>query len=153
MPVIGYPEAYYLKHVKEADERGDQLGRDAYKVGQYVTLGMDHKEAPERKAKYFGHALRRHSTAPPGAPFNVQDFYHRLADLVRKSAGQEALRLAKREHETLQKRHSGGANREMLSHEFSEYLKKLTGDNHLHCPEWLSQECWDHIRAMRSHWT
>src|SRR3954470_5680601 len=81
MPVIGYPEAYYLKHVKEADERGDQLGHDAFKVGQYLTLGMGQKEPPERKAKYFGHALRRHASPPPDADAHVRDYYHRLGDL------------------------------------------------------------------------
>jgi hypothetical protein len=153
MPVIGYPEQYYLKHVQDADKSNDILGRDAYKVGQYVTLGVDHKEPPDRKAKYFNHALRRHATAPAGSTVPVADFYQRLADVVRKHAGQEVLRLAKRESEMLQKRLSGGTNRETLKQEFHDFFRKLTGESHHHCPEWLSHECWDQLRAIRSHWS
>src|SRR3954466_13695244 len=120
LPCLGYPEAYYLKHVHDADQRGDQVAHDAYKVGQYVTLGLDHKESCERKAKYFGHALRRHANPPPDADGHVQDFYRRLADLVRKSAGQEVLRLTRREHEILQKRQAGGANHQALAVEFED---------------------------------
>ena len=153
MPEIGRPEAFYAKMVHRADKANDTFAHEAYKVGQYVTLGLDHKEPPDRKAKYFGHALRRHANPPPDADGHVQDFYRRLADLVRKSAGQEVLRLTRREHEILQKRQAGGANHEALVAEFGEFFKKLTGDHAHHRPDWIPTETWEQVRPIRTQWS
>ena len=60
LPVIGYPEAYYAKHIKDADSHGDKIAHEAYKVGQYITLGLDPAKKWTEKLKYFCHAL----TAP-----------------------------------------------------------------------------------------
>ena len=66
LPVIGYPEAYYAKHIKDADSHGDKIAHEAYKVGQYITLALDPHLSWEEKLKYFRHALKRHTLLDAG---------------------------------------------------------------------------------------
>jgi hypothetical protein len=97
MPPIGQPEGYYARVIHQAEKRGDQHSREAGKVGQYITLGLDPNLEWEQKLRYFQHALRRHCVPPPLAREEVWVFYGELADLVRRHAGNEMLRLASRE--------------------------------------------------------
>src|SRR5256885_4079759 len=65
LPEIGHPETYYAKQVHRADKRGDQHAHEAYKVGQYITLGLNPYLPWPDKLKYFRHALARHCNPPP----------------------------------------------------------------------------------------
>src|ERR1700722_5642427 len=96
-PAIGMPEGHYAALAKQADRNGDLFGKEAAKVGQYVTLGLDAHLDWSSKRRYFEHALRRHCAPPPLPDEEVWLFYQNLSDLVRKFAGQEALRLASAE--------------------------------------------------------
>ena len=65
LPEIGHPEPYYARQCHLADREGDSHRREAFKVGQYVSLALDpHLSWPE-KLKYFQHALKRHCVPPP----------------------------------------------------------------------------------------
>src|SRR4051812_48035664 len=97
MPEIGHPESFYAKKVHEADREGDVHKREAFKVGQYITLALDPHLEWDEKLKYFRHALKRHCVPPPLPDDSVWMFYRRLQDLVRQHAGQEALRLVSQE--------------------------------------------------------
>jgi len=65
MPEIGRPEAYYAKHVHRADKLNDLHSHEAFKVGQYITLGLNPYLSWPEKLKYFRHALNRHCNPPP----------------------------------------------------------------------------------------
>src|SRR5690349_16899366 len=94
LPEIGLPESYYAERVKQAEQNRNIHAREAYKVGQYVTLGMNRRLDWEKKLRYFRHALRSHCIAPAGASDKLWLFYGQLGDMVRQHAGSEALRLA-----------------------------------------------------------
>ena len=64
LPEIGYPETYYARKVKKADLVGDTHTREAYKVGQYVTLALQPHLEWQEKLRYFRHAIRRHCCPP-----------------------------------------------------------------------------------------
>src|SRR5579864_508805 len=98
LPVIGHPEAWYTKHIQQAEAAGDTLARSSYKVGQYVTLALDPKRSWEEKAKYFKHALKHHCTSQAAADPDTQAFCDKLRALVCRYASQEARRLAQQEH-------------------------------------------------------
>src|SRR3954451_3379317 len=87
LPDIGLPESYYAEQVKQAEQRRNIHAREAYKVGQYVTLGMNRRLDWERKLRYFRHALRSHCVAPAGASDKLWLFYGQLGDMVRRNAG------------------------------------------------------------------
>src|SRR5690348_10927596 len=114
LPEIGHPESYYAKRVHEADRVGDVHKREAYKVGQYVTLALDRHLEWEEKLKYFRHALKRHCVPPPLPDDAVWMFYRSLADMVRQHAGQEALRLASNEDDMYATRVGMGQDRAEL---------------------------------------
>src|SRR5947209_4377012 len=99
LPVIGHPETFYAKHVKEADAAGDVHAHHSYKVGQYITLGLDPKRPWDEKLKYFRHTLKHHCMPPDESDDQVQVFYDRLIEMVRRYASHEALRLARKEHD------------------------------------------------------
>src|SRR6185369_1073757 len=110
LPVIGYPEAYYAKHIKDADSHGDKIAHEAYKVGQYITCGLDPSKKWAEKLKYFCHALRHHTAPPAGSDEPTKAYFHRLAEMVRRYAGHEAVRLARHENDSYALRlHSGTA--------------------------------------------
>src|ERR1700733_5185134 len=94
LPEVGLPESYYAKRVKDADRSGKHHAREAYKVGQFITLGLNRRLEWEKKLRYFRHALRSHCQPPPLPSEKLWMFYGQLADLVRQHAGAEALRLA-----------------------------------------------------------
>ena len=153
MPEIGYPEAHYARRVRQAELAGDDHAREAYKVGQYVTLAMDPHADWEKKLRYFRHALRRHTNAPPLPTDEVWLFYQNLKDLVRRYAGQEALRLALKEDEAYATRLGLGQSRQRIEQEAEEFFAKLLGSHSQDaCPEHFTQEDWDQLRLIRNQW-
>jgi hypothetical protein len=150
LPVIGYPESYYAKHIKQADEIGDIIAHNAHKVGQYVTLGLEQKRSWEEKAKFFRHTLKHHCATPAGADADTQAFYKKLHDLVIRYASQEVRRLARQEHDGYNMRLEMGVAKDALSEEAEVFFPQLLG--HGECPEFLSPEVFKELKAMRDRW-
>jgi hypothetical protein len=142
LPEIGHPESYYARLVHHADRDNSPHAREAAKVGQYITLGIDPYLSWDQKLRYFRHALRRHCQPPKITSDPVWMFYQTLADLVRQYCGQEALRLASAEDDryaaSLQ---LGGATREEIGQDAETFFGDLTGFGDS-CPEHFHEEDW-----------
>jgi hypothetical protein len=151
LPPIGQPEGYYSRHIRQADKCGNQHAREAMKVGQYITLGLDPNLEWDQKLRYFQHALRRHCIAPPLAPEGVWIFYGELADLVRRHAGNEMLRLASREDDLWARRVSLGQVREVIVPEAITFFNRLLG-GFAERPNYVNQEDWDQLRMIQREW-
>jgi hypothetical protein len=151
LPVIGHPEAFYVKHVRQAEAAGDVHARASHKVGQYVTLALDKQKSWEEKFELFCHALKRYCTAPENADEGLVTFYAKLGETVRRYAGQEAMRLARQEHDRYTLRAKSGESRETLAEEAEIFFPKLLG--HCHgCPAWFNKEAWNQIRLLENQW-
>ena len=150
LPVIGYPESYYAKHIKQADEAGDIMAHNAHKVGQYVTLGLDQKRDWEERIKYFNHTLKHHCVAPSDADEETKAFYQKLHDLVCRYASQEARRMARQENDSYSMRAEMGVPRETLVEEAEVFFPKLLG--HGGCPDYFNPDVFDEIRGLRDKW-
>lgn len=150
LPEIGHPEAWYARRVQEADKAGDAHAHEAYKVGQYVTLGLDPHLEWEEKLKYFRHALKRHCTPPPFPDDAIWLFYRQLADLVRQYAGQEALKLASTEDDMYAARLAMGQTREQIEDEAEVFFKRLIPTDE--CPDWFTQSDYDQLKLIRNQW-
>lgn len=151
MPEIGYPEAHYARKVKQAELAGNEHAREAFKVGQYVTLAMNPHLDWEQKLRYFKHALRRHTNPPPLPTDEVWLFYQNLKDLIRRHAGQEALRLALQEDDLYATRLDMGASRERIEDEAEQFFRRLMG-LYDECPDHFMQEDWDQLKLIRNQW-
>lgn len=151
MPEIGHPESYYAQQAKRADQFGNPYAREANKVGQYVTLAIDPRLSWEKKLKYFHHALRAHCVPPPLARDEVWMFYAQLADLVRKHAGSEALRLASQQDDLWADRLSLKVPREQIKAEAVVFFRRLMGDDD-RCPDYLNREDFGQLRILRNQW-
>ena len=151
IPEIGHPESYYARQVQRADNAGHVHAREAYKVGQYITLAMDPHLRWEKKLRYFAHAIRRHCNPPPLPDEKIWLFYRQLAHLARDYAGQEALRLASAEDDLYAKRLGMGGTRERIQAEAKDFFKDLmgTGDQ---CPEHFHEEDWAQLKLLRAQW-
>jgi hypothetical protein len=150
LPVIGYPEAYYAKHIKQADEVGNVIAHNAHKVGQYVTLGLEQKRSWEEKSKFFKHTLKHHCAAPADADPDTQAFYQKLRALVIRYGSQEARRLARQEADGYNMRLEMGVAREALVDEAEVFFPSLLG--HGDCPDFISPEVYKELQALRDRW-
>ena len=151
LPPIGQPESYYAKRVHHADRHGHKHVHEAYKVGQYVTLGLNPRLAWDAKYRYFRHALRRHCAPPPLPGEDIWEFYQQLADLVRCHAGIEALRLAARKDDELAERLAAGERRDRLADEAEQFFTALLGATG-HRPDHFSSEDWEQLTLIRDQW-
>jgi hypothetical protein len=151
MPEIGKSESYYANLAKKADAAGNHFAHEAAKVGQYVTLGMSHTLEWPQKLRYFQHALARHCVPPPVPDEPVWVFYRDLADLVRRYAGVEALRLASIEDDCYATRIDIGISRDSIESEAEDFFGKLLGHGEKH-PDWFSEEDWQQLKLIRDHW-
>lgn len=152
LPEIGHPESYYAKQVKRAEQLDNPHAREAYKVGQYITLALDPILAWEKKLRYFRHAIRAHCVAPPVARDEVWMFYAQLADLVRQHAGSEALRLACQEDEMWANRNKLGEPLDKIRPEADSFFRRLLGETN-HQPDFLNQEDWEQLMLLKKQWT
>lgn len=151
MPEIGHPEQYYARQAALADRLGDVHSREAAKVGQYVTLGLDPHRKWSEKLKYFQHALRRHCN-PPALPSDpVWLFYQNLSELVKRHCGEEALRLACVEDDRYANWMQRGGTREEIRQHAIDFFHELMGWGDL-CPEHFKPEDWDQLRLIRAQW-
>ena len=149
LPEIGLPEPVYARRCHDADRTGDRHAKESYKVGQYVSLALDPHLAWPEKLKYFQHALKRHCVPPPLPDDDVWMFYRSLANLVRKYAGQEALKLASTEDDLYAARISMGQIREKIEDEAEEFFARLIPQE---CPEWFNEEDYSQLRMIRDQW-
>lgn len=150
LPVIGHPEAFYVKHIQQAEAIGDQHARASHKVGQHVTSALDPKLSWDQKLKRFEHCLHRYCVVPTDADEGVRSFYHKLADLVRRHAGQEALHLGRIRHGEYQRRQRSGESREVIENDAETFFPSLLG--HGGRPDWCSIEAWAQLTSLRDHW-
>jgi len=151
LPEIGHPESYYAKLAHEADRRQDLHAHEAAKVGQYVTLALDPALSWSEKLKYFRHALKRHCHPPPFPTEEVWLFYQQLADLVRRHAGQEALRICSQEDDLYAARLSMGQEREKIEEEAEQFFANIMGTGDAR-PEWFNEEDWAQLKLLRDQW-
>lgn len=150
LPEIGHPEAWYARKVHDADHAGDRHAHEAFKVGQYVTLGLDPHLEWEEKLKYFKHALKRHCQPPPLPDDNVWMFYRQLTDLVRQHAGQEALKIASTEDDLYASRIGMGQSREQIEDEAETFFQQLVPSDE--CPNWFNPADYDQLKLIRNQW-
>jgi hypothetical protein len=151
LPDIGFPESHYAQLARTADQAGDHYGREAAKVGQYITLAMDPRLDWMSKRRFFEHALRRHCMAPPLPNEQVWLFYQSLAMLVRKHAGQEALRLASAEDDLYAMLAKSKVPRDVILGKAQVFFGTLMG-MHLQRPDWFSEEDWAQLKIIRAQW-
>ncbi|HEY2586297.1 MAG TPA: hypothetical protein VGI81_11090 [Tepidisphaeraceae bacterium] len=150
LPVIGHPEAWYTKHIEQADAAGDHLAHCAYKVGQYVTLALDPKRPWEEKVKYFRHCLKRHCTPAGEADPDTLAFCDKLRALVLRYGSQEARKMARHEHDAYAMRLDFGVPKDTLAEEAEVFFPRILG--HGACPDYLTQEAFQEICVMRDRW-
>lgn len=150
IPVIGHPETWYKKHIEQADAAGDEIAHHAYKVGQYITLALEHHRPWEEKAKYFRHCLKHHTQPPITTDAETIAFFGRLKALVLRYASQDACRVAHREHESYLVRQDMGTTRDDLADEADAFFSALLDTSHSH--HFLSEEAATEIRKLRDRW-
>lgn len=151
LPPIGKPESFYARQVHHADRHGDPHHHEAYKVGQYVTLGLAPGLNWDQRCKYFTHALRRHCNPPPLPDEEVWVFYRSLADLVRHHAGREALRLAVAKDDEFAARAAAGESRARLADEAELFFLRLLGTSR-EKPDHFCEEDWAQLRMIQDQW-
>ena len=151
MPEIGLKESFYAQRVKDADRQGRHHVREAYKVGQYITLALDRRLEWEKKLRYFRHALRSHCQAPALPSEKVWMFYGQLADLVRQYAGAEALRLASLEDDYWAGQIKAGVPQSQISAQAEIFFDKLLGLREER-PDYLNQEDYEQLKILRNQW-
>ena len=149
MPEVGYPESHYARKIRQADLDGDTHSHEAYKVAQYITLGLDEHLTWEEKLKYFNHALKRHCTPPPLPDDDVWAFYQGLANLVRQHAGQEALKLVSNEDDLYAARLAMGQTREHIEDEADDFFGRFVPGE---CPEWFNEDDYNQLKLIRDQW-
>ena len=150
LPVIGHPDAWYKRHIEQAEKSGDVHARASHKVGLHVTAGLDQKAPVEERFRHFRHALKHYCAAPPDSDEAVKAFYQKLCDLTRRHASHEALVAARKEHESLLKRMQSGTPREQLEEEAENFFLTLFG--HERFPEWCTKDAAVQIEKLRDYW-
>jgi len=149
LPPIGEPERFYVSMVKRADKVCDSLARDAYKVGQYVTLGMNPQLGWDEKLRYFRHALERHCKPPPCPDDDVWLFYREMANLVREHAGREALKIASYHDDVYAQHAARGTPRSQIeAHAEALFVKLIPAER----PDWFKEEDYNWLKLIRDQW-
>ena len=151
LPVIGHPAAYYEKHIRLAEQAGDVHARASHKVGAYITAALDPNMPWDDKLRHFCHAQERYGKPPEDADDAIRGFYQKLGDLVRRYAGQEAVKLVRHEHERYLHRLKQGATREELADEADVFFPRFVGHSQ-DCPQWFTKDAWNQIRAIEAQW-
>ncbi|HYE19305.1 MAG TPA: hypothetical protein VEA69_12725 [Tepidisphaeraceae bacterium] len=154
LPDVGRHEAYYAEMLRRADCAGDAIAHESWKVGQYITLGLDRSLSWEKKFRYFDHAMRRHCQPPEHADEKVLTYFRSLADLVRKHTGAEALRVASREDDLYALRLKAGQDRKLIARDAAVFFDALfrgpvDADD---CPDWLDEDDFAQLMLLRAQW-
>lgn len=150
MPELGHSEAYYAQRVREADRYHDRYAHDAYKVGQYVTLARI-ATSWERKEQCYRHVLKHQCHAPYNAPEDASQFYGQLAQLVRESAGMEAMKVASQRDDEWAARLAAGEPRLALLTEASNFFAHMLPGSHR--PEWCNACDYQELKILQHVWS
>jgi len=150
MPEIGHPERYYAQLAIVAESSHDIHARAAAKVGQYITLAIQPRLIWEERLKYFHHALRRHCAPPSMASQEVWIFYQRLANLVRRHAGEEALKVIVVEDDLYAKRKATGQTFLRIRADAASFFYRFIPTER--CPEWFNAEDYAQMKLFRDQW-
>jgi hypothetical protein len=151
LPEVGHPETYYAHQAARAERHGWRHHREAAKVGQYITLALGPRLTWEQKARYFRHALRSHCIGPDVAPNPIMMFYKGLADLVRKYAGQEALRMASQEDDAWANQVARGIPLWQVKADAARFFSAMLGERN-GPPDYLNPEDWEQLMILRKQW-
>lgn len=151
LPEIGHSEAFYAQQIHRADKYGNVHLREAMKVAQYITLGIDPHLRWEQKRRYFEHAIRRHCEPPALAVERVWLFYMSLRDLVKQHAGLEALKLASARDDKYAERARLGESRAIINLDATTFFRELMGDGKK--PDYFCDEDWQQLMLLRQQWT
>lgn len=151
MPPIGRAESFYAQQIQLADRTGDIHLHEAYKVGQYITLGLDPTLLWKSKLKYFDHALRRHCLPPPLPDENVWMFYSQLSDLIRHHCGECALKMASAKDDEFAKRLAAGEPRELIAEDAEPFFHQLMGLGR-EKPNHFTVDDWQQLKLIRDQW-
>jgi hypothetical protein len=151
MPQIGLSDRDYSHLTKEAERRNDPHAKEAAKVGMYITSALNPDLPWEEKLRFLEHALHRHCNPPPYPDEETWLFYKELSALVKRYAGQEALRLASREDDFYAARLSMGQNRDKIEDEAEVFFGRLIG-NGMDCPEFLTEDDFHMVKMIRDQW-
>jgi hypothetical protein len=152
LPQIGLPESYYAQMAKKADQEGNLFAREAAKVAQYITLGLDPNLDWLSKRRYFEHALRRHCVPQLLLPSHeVQQFFKNLSETVRRYSGQEALRLASREDDQYAIMSRTGVPKHVIQGKGQVFFSLLMGLESRK-PDWFNEEDWSQLKIIRAQW-
>lgn len=150
MPPIGRSETYYANHAHRAHKAYDLTARDAFKVGHYITLGLNQNLQWADQLHYFRHALDHHCIPPPYAKDDMKAFYNGLTQYVRRYCGEEALRRMSDEDDKYARRLNLTSNRELIFDEASTFFRRFieTCD----CPDWFNPEDYETMKFIRNQW-
>jgi hypothetical protein len=151
MPPIGLSDHDYSHLAKEAERRHDVHAKEAAKVGMYITSALKPDLPWEEKLRYFEHALHRHCNPPPYPDEETWLYYKELAALVKRYAGQEALRLASREDDFYAARLTMGQSRDKIEDEAEVFFSRLIG-NGIDCPDFLTDDDFHMVKMIRDQW-
>jgi len=151
MPQLGQSEAYYKELVRQAEHNHQVHAREAAKVGQYVTLGLNEDTDPASKMKFFRHAIRKHCVTPHISDVAVEGFYERLTTFVRLHAGREAMRVANNEDERYAMRERDGEPHAKLVAEAKVFFEKLLGPEG-ESSDLFTDDDWQQLKIIRHQW-
>lgn len=149
MPEIGEDERYYVDGIKRAERDNDKYARVAYKVGQYVTLALDPKADWATKRKYFDHCIRRHCTPPNYAQGEVRKFFNDLTALVRRYAGQEALKICCEQDDLFAARLGMGQTNDDIVDDAEAFFDGIVPAEK---PPWFTSDDWRQLTMIRDQW-
>lgn len=150
LPEIGRRESYYASLARRAREQNDPHLRAAAKVGQYITIASNPALSWEAKLMNYQHALQRHCAPPPWPDDQTWLFYRGLADLVRRHAGQIALRMASSEDDLYAARLAMGQVREKIEDDAELFFANLIPSDG--CPEWFNEDDYETLKLIRNQW-
>ena len=152
-PAVGREERYYADGVKKADEAGDRLLREAFKVGQYLTLAADPRADWSAKVKYYSHVVRRHCQPPAHAGGEVKAFFAKLLGQVRDQAGADALRICCEQDELFAVRLNMGQTRDDLADDAEEFFDPIVPPNpNSKPPAIYHEDDWRQLVMIRDQW-
>ena len=153
LPEIGHPESYYARLAHQAEQDHAVHSREAAKVGQYITLGIDPYLSWDQKLRYFQHAIKRHCQPAKTSSDPVWMFYNSLADLVRTYCGQEALRLASQEDDRYAAaiQLGGGSTRDEIMLDAQRFFGELVGFGEER-PDHFNEMDWMQLKIIRNQW-
>jgi hypothetical protein len=149
LPELGRENTYYGKVAHKAEKKGDVRTHAAYKVAQYITLGKEANNWPD-KVKYFRHAIEKHAKPRPPIDDAVWAFYQQLQDWVRQEAGVEAMRTVQIEDEFFTARVNQNEARFRIVSDAARFFRDILGAGDK--PNWFTDADFEKLRRYQLKW-